>query len=206
MASGQRNLKGRLSWSCAYRLGTLALTTFYSYDDMGRIEWIVQKGISSASKKIAYFYDQQGNTKKKAFTDVYNSQNNYYWGYEYDQVGRLARAYSGSDSASRAERVRIHLSCDWKGEPANSWRDPSQTVSYTYSQRDWVKTITAAQFWEQLGYDIVAGVGSTSRAVARTTGTSAGWHTVKMGTTSRGDHPCQPPFSGTDSGTTRLIG
>ena len=170
MASGQRNLKGRLSWSCAYRLGALFLTTFYSYDDMGRIEWVVQKGFGSSSKKIAYIYDLQGNLTSKSYTDAFNTTNNYGWWYEYDAAGRLVRVYSGSDYANRVKEAEYTYVATGRASQLALGAAPAQTVAYTYNERDWLKNITASQFWAKLGYNNIEEIGSTLSAPAQYAG------------------------------------
>ena len=59
LAAGQRNLKGRVSYAESYRLGTIASKYFYSYDEIGRVEWIVISYLGSSSKKLTYNYDFQ---------------------------------------------------------------------------------------------------------------------------------------------------
>jgi len=66
-AVGQRNLNGRLSCSEAYRSGLLAIRTSYSYDEMGRVEWIVQYNSGGHAVKLTYAYDLQGNVVKKGY-------------------------------------------------------------------------------------------------------------------------------------------
>ncbi len=161
MASGQRNLKGKISWISAYRLGTLALTTFYSYDDMGRTEWVVLKGLGSSSKKIAYAYDLAGNITTKTYTDAFNTQNNYMWWYEYDQAGRPVRAYSGADNGTRISEAATRYVATGRDSQLTLGVGPAQTLSYTYNQRDWTRSINSTQFWESLGYETVQEVGST---------------------------------------------
>jgi RHS repeat-associated protein len=167
MAATQRNVKGRLSYSCSYRLGALALTTFYSYDDMGRIEWVVQKGLGSASKRIAYAYDQQGNLTQKTYTDAYNSLNNHIWWYEYDPAGRMVRVFSGVDYATRAKEAECAYLATGREAQLALGIGPAQTVGYTYNQRDWTTSITSSKFWETLGYESVQRVGSAVSAPAQ---------------------------------------
>jgi len=90
MAANQRNIKGRLSTAISYRLGAIASTTIYSYDEFGRVEWVIQKGLNPA-KKITYTYDLQGNVTKKGYVDPANSKFCLYTFYTYDQAERLCK-------------------------------------------------------------------------------------------------------------------
>ncbi|MCL5034399.1 MAG: RHS repeat protein, partial [Bacteroidetes bacterium] len=164
-AAGQRNLLGRLSYSVSYRLGSVALTTFYSYDESGRVEWVVQKELG---KKILYDYDLQGNVTKKSYQDLNNSANNYYTWYEYDSVGRLANVYSGSDLSSRVKEATYTYSAS--GKVSRLRLGNSQGIDYTYNSRDWLNSINnqnltgesqlpSDKFGEVIGYDNVGHVG-----------------------------------------------
>jgi YD repeat-containing protein len=170
IASGQRNLYGKLSQAIYYRLGTLALSTFYSYDDFGRIEWVAYRGFGSNGMKIAYTYDLQNNITKKTFTDYANATNNFMWWYEYDQAGRLARLYSGTDSLCRVKDAEYAYSASGKVTQLNLGVTPAQTMNYTYTDRNWLNTIASSQFWQYLGYNNLAEIGLTLNSPAQYNG------------------------------------
>ena len=173
IAAGQRNLLGKLSQVATYRLGSVALTTFYSYDDFGRVEWIAYRGFSSNGMKIAYAYDLQNNVTKKTFTDYANATNNNCWWYEYDQANRLARVFSGPDSSSRIKEADYTYSASGKVTQLQMGATPAQTVTYTYTDRNWLSTINSAQFWEHLGYNTLTEIGSALGASAQYNGNTS---------------------------------
>ena len=207
MAAGQNNVQGRLSKAVSYRLGTVALTTFYSYDGMGRVEWVVQKGLGSGSKKVYYFHDLQGNVIKKSYADAYNAVNNYSWWYAYDQAGRLATVSSGSDSASRVKEARHSYLATGRESQMTLGVAPAQTVSYTYTQRDWLKTLTSDQYWQKLGMKTTVERSVSKQGLRRSiTATSAGWPTAKRPTSLAGVRLTPQASSATVSATTGPTG
>ena len=62
--TGQNFLRGRLARSISYRQGTQYITTHYSYNVFGRVEWI-RNIFASQDKQISYEYDLLGNVTKK---------------------------------------------------------------------------------------------------------------------------------------------
>ncbi len=161
VAGQQTNLKGKLSYSFSYRLGTLAMTTFYSYDALGRVAWIVQKSPSTTSKKIAYSYDNQGNVIQKGYTDFTTNTNNYYTSYSYDKAGWLSSINSGTGGPSTQIQDAAYT---YNGSGAVNQlilgAIPAQTINYTYNERDWLTQITSSNFWEHLGYNLNQEIGT----------------------------------------------
>ena len=154
-AVGQHNLRGKLSQAVSYRLGVAAASFSYSYDNMGRVEWIVESGVDTYSKKITYSYDLQGNVTQIGYLDLSNASNNYYIWYEYDAAGRLARVYSGKDFYSRLKDADNSYLASGKLNQASLGPVPAQTVNYTYNGRDWSTKISSTLFQELLGYNDV---------------------------------------------------
>ncbi len=199
--TGQRNLCGRLSVSVSYRLGEVALTTFYSYDENGRVEWIVQKELG---KKILYDYDFQGDVTKKSYQDLNNPANNFFTWYEYDQLGRLARVFSGSDFASRVQEANYTYTAS--GRVSRLQLGNAQGVDYVYNPRDWLDAINNQnlsgetqlppdKFGEVIGYDNIDYVGHFLQAAPQYNG-NISWLMYNMSGV---------PFDGL-AGTTPLVG
>lgn len=156
---GQENTAGRLSRSISYRSGTSGITTYYSYDDFGRVAWIRHSGWNG-DKKIQYDYDFQGIVTRKIFTDFGNASNNLTTFYEYDQLGRLFRVYTGQDPAG----VGKVKDAEFTYLPTGSIGQlklgvaSAQTVDYSYNDRDWlveindVDTVGLDRFAESIHY------------------------------------------------------
>ena len=163
LVSGQQtNLKGKLSYSFSYRLGTLAMTTFYSYDALGRVAWIVQKSPSTTAKKIGKSYDIQGNVMQKSYTDLSMSSNNYYTYYEYDKAGRLSKVYSGTGgSSTKVIDAEFTYNASGAVNQLKLGAAPAQTIKYSYNERDWMTVDTSSNFWEHLGYNLNQEIGGT---------------------------------------------
>jgi len=85
-----RNVLGRLTATAYFDENTNNWGyTYYSYDNHGNIEWIVQDlpGEELGIKKISYQYDRQDNIIKTSFNDSQNDA--FYVWRDYDQKGRL---------------------------------------------------------------------------------------------------------------------
>jgi len=140
-AAGQRNLKGRLSVAKAYRLGTLELTTSYSYDHFGNVEWVVQTNSAGRWWQVRYEYDAQGRVTKKHFLDGYSSTYNLFTFYEYDQMGRLSTVYSGPNADGTGKTTEAAYTYYAGGPTKRKQLAQVQGVDYRYNTRDWVTMI-----------------------------------------------------------------
>ncbi len=168
-AIGQTNIIGRLSYTESYDVnGNLVERDSYSYDDMGRITWIVEAGPWSSYKRVSYSYNLQGQPTLKDYYDNANDAvyfGNYFtWNYYYDNSGRLSSIstsdqlegdYSGTTSYqyfAAGNSQQLVLDSD---VPATT------TINYHYNQRNWLTSDSSADFWEQLGYDQSSQIGGT---------------------------------------------
>ena len=68
--------------------------TYYSYDERGRVDWMLQEISGLGSKLLEYTYDAAGNVKEVAYQR--DSADQYYHYYEYDKDIRLAHVFSGT--------------------------------------------------------------------------------------------------------------
>jgi len=198
LVSGQQtNLKGKLSYSFSYRLGTLAMTTFYSYDALGRVAWIVQKSSSTTSKKINYSYDNQGNVIQKSYTDLSASSNNHNTYYEYDKAGRLSKTYSGISYASRVKDAEYTYNASGAVNQLILGATPAQTINYSYNERDWLTQCASSNFWEHLGYNLAQEIGGTPNGTPQWNGniswTSYFMNNVNVTIPEMGQYPPSAP-------------
>jgi YD repeat-containing protein len=105
VASGQRNLHGQVSTAASY-----GITTFYSYNSRGQVEWVVRKDPAIASTKLYNDYDLTGNLTRKRYVDLVTSANNHYFFYEYDEGNRLAHVQRhGFDGSGEGEGGRLQI-------------------------------------------------------------------------------------------------
>jgi RHS repeat-associated protein len=179
LAAGQRNLNGRISETDAYYFGGLCNQTFYSYNELGKLEWEVQYGLGYYTKKLYYWYDLQGNITKKGYADLTTGYNMYTF-YDYDQHGRLFRVWTDTDpnGTAKVKEGEYSYSNGNRVTQLKLGATPAQTVDYTYNNRGWLNKINdpnsigTDKFAMILGYDNQAEIAS---------GTGFSWQSQKNG-------------------------
>jgi len=140
----QRNLKGKLSYSLSYHLNALAFTTFYSYNDQGDIEWIVNKWVTGKNDKIKYEYDLQRRITQIDFIGDHSSYD-YYKFFEYDDIGRLTNVYtadnSGGTNKTKEAEYEYYADGSVKRMELGAEGNKAQGVDYIYNERGWLTQI-----------------------------------------------------------------
>lgn len=135
-----------------------ANTTWYSYDELGRVTWLVQSVPGVGTKTVDYSYDFTGNVLEVAYqkgqTDAFYHQ------YEYDADRRLRSVYTSTDglAASRTLQARYfyYLHGPLKRvEVANRL----QGIDYAYTVQGWLKSINNSQKELDPGQDTPSGNG-----------------------------------------------
>ncbi len=114
------------------------VTTWYSYDEQGRVTWTVQDIVGVGVKTLDYKYDNAGNVLEIAYEHDQPDAFHHY--YEYDQAQRLYKVYTSSDGTSRTLQAKYfyYLHGPLKRvEVANQL----QGVDYTYTLQGWLKSI-----------------------------------------------------------------
>ena len=168
-AAGQTNIIGRLSYTESYDInGNLLERDSYSYDDMGRIAWIVEAGPWSSYKRVSYSYNLQGQPTLKDYYDNANDAvyfGNYFtWNYYYDNSGRLS-SISTSDQLEGDYSGTTNYQYFAAGNPQQLVLDSdvpaTTTINYHYNQRNWLTSDSSAEFWEELGYNQPSQIGGT---------------------------------------------
>ena len=161
-ASGQRNIKGRLSYTQAYDVnGNVERTTSYSYDNMGRVAWMVIDGATWYPKKMTFSYDLQGNITEKGYIDFDWRNVAFYTDYAYDQAGRLETVKTTTGDGSYTTEAAYDYFASGKPSRLALGSLPAATVTYNYNERDWLTNINSSQFWEHLGYNVSSEIGGT---------------------------------------------
>ena len=90
----QHFLYGNVSYS-----GNENVTTWYSYDYQGRLEWMIQDITGLGIKKIAYIYDFMGNVLQVAYQP--GQAEAFYHHYEYDADQRVTHVYTSKDGVNK---------------------------------------------------------------------------------------------------------
>jgi hypothetical protein len=136
--SGQRNVHGKLS--IEYDVSSNH-NLYYSYDDYGRVEWIIHTFPYSKSFQIYYWYDRLGNIIKKGFVDLKDASNTMYTFYTYDQVGRLNKIYTSQDQNGDGRVREADYTYFASGKIKRLQLGSAQGMDYRYNERDWLVSI-----------------------------------------------------------------
>ncbi|HMJ67787.1 MAG TPA: RHS repeat-associated core domain-containing protein [Cyclobacteriaceae bacterium] len=90
----QRYLYGQVS-----KTENANASTWYSYDDLGQLEWTIQAIAGLGNKRIDYTYDFFGNVTRVAYQNGVPGDR-FYHHYEYDVNGRMTNARTSFDGVS----------------------------------------------------------------------------------------------------------
>lgn len=142
----QRHLAGRLSYS--YNNNK---KTWYSYDERGRIEWVVQKykGINPTSspdlvKSFRYRYDAAGNVSQTVYNEE-NAADKLCHTYQYDADMRLSKVFTQRGiTATPVLQAKYHY---YKHGPLKRAEigDGLQGLDYVYTVNGWLKSINGPE-------------------------------------------------------------
>ena len=117
-------------------------TTWYSYNDLGQLTWMVQEQPVVGVKTLDYTYDPAGNVTTVAYQQ--NQTDAFYHHYLYDANQRLTQAFTSSDGTTKILRAsysyylhgplkRVQLAGNLQG------------IDYTYTVQGWLKAINNSQ-------------------------------------------------------------
>lgn len=117
-------------------------TTWYSYDEQGRVAWMVQQIEGLGVKTIDYFYDHRGNVKDVVYQKNKTTE---YFGhrYEYDKNNQLVKVYTKNDP-TRNWVVQSAMSYYLHGALKRETLGESkklQGIDYTYTVQGALKAI-----------------------------------------------------------------
>lgn len=127
------------------------VTTWYSYDDRGRIVWTVQDIVGLGIKVVEYKYDHTGNVTEVAYQkDVANET--FYHHYVYDASQRLKDVYTARDGVSKKLQARYHY---YLHGPLKriELEDHLQGIDYVYTIDGSLKSINHADKSNDPGND-----------------------------------------------------
>ena len=211
MAVGQRNLHGKLSYAQAYRLGNASAIYYYSYNDLGKPEWVVMANLGSYQKKLSYIYDLQGNVLWKDFYDYNSGSSDFNTTYSYDNLNRLSTVQTQYAGGTTVQDGLYRYYANNKVQRLQL--GTAQGVDYTYNERDWLQMINQQningwqdpghdssaipmdKFGEVIGYNIIGHIGAAQGDTAQYNG-NISWLMYQM---------YGVPFSGS-LGTATLVG
>ena len=111
--STAQNLTGRLAQVWYYDPNDLSVSgkTYYSYNNLGLVEWVKQQLPGFTPKTINYTYDELGRITRIHFNPSGTSDDHYFW-YYYDETGPPGKSNLLSvlmRKASAYNRSRVYL-------------------------------------------------------------------------------------------------
>ena len=129
------------------------VTTWYSYDELGRVTWVVQDVKGVGVKTLDYQYDFSGNVLQVAYQK--GQPDSFYHYYGYDAAQRLTTVHTSPDGEARTRQAeysyylhgplkRVQVAGDLQG------------VDYVYTLQGALKSINHANQTLEPGHDAPA--------------------------------------------------
>ncbi len=113
-------------------------TTWFSYDEFGKVSWVVQDLPGVGVKTLDYTYDFLGNLLEVAYQK--GEPDAFFHHYEYDADQRLSRAYTSIDGITKS--LLAHYLYYLHGPLKRvEIADPLQAIDYAYTIQGWLKSI-----------------------------------------------------------------
>jgi RHS repeat-associated protein len=126
------------------------VTTWYSYDELGRVTWVVQDIVGIGVKTLDYQYDFSGNVLQVVYQK--NQTDSFYHYYTYDAAQRLAQVYTSTDGI--AQTLQADYSYYLHGPLKRVQLASSlQGVDYTYTLQGALKNINHVNQTLEPGHD-----------------------------------------------------
>jgi RHS repeat-associated protein len=127
-----------------YTYGKLAASenanakTWYSYDEQGRMEWMLQDIKGLGAKMVEYTYDLAGNVLKVAYQK--GKPDAFYHYYAYDDDLRLKTVHTSRNGLSRELQATYHYYLHGPLKRVEL-ADKLQGIDYVYTIQGWLKSI-----------------------------------------------------------------
>ncbi|GGG59629.1 LamG-like jellyroll fold domain-containing protein [Hymenobacter glacieicola] len=134
-------------------------TTWYSYDEMGRVVWMVQTAPAVGTKMVDYTYDFLGNVLEVAYQK--GQPDAFYHHYEYDADRRLRSAYTSPDGLAANRTLQARYFYYLHGPLKRvELADRLQGIDYAYTLQGWLKSINNVEQRFDPGQDSPAANGT----------------------------------------------
>ncbi len=148
--TGARNLQGQLTRSRTisfyYSGSPVWNTTWYSYNELGLVEWVqysfTHTVSTTISARISYGYDELGRLTKTSYEE---GSNTFYHWQEYDGLGRLHKVYTNEADNYGTASLEAEYTYFADGQVKQLiLGDGVQTMDYTYTVQGWLQEINDA--------------------------------------------------------------
>lgn len=125
-------------------------TTWYSYDDLGLLTWMVQEAPVVGIKTVDYTYDLSGNVLEVAYQK--GQPDAFYHHYRYDADKRLSTVHTSPDGQIKTLQAKYvyYLHGPLKRVEL---ADRLQGIDYTYTLQGWLKSINHVEPRRDPGQD-----------------------------------------------------
>lgn len=132
---------------------TLVSSTWFSYDDRGRLSWSISRYEALGDyKKIAYEYSAQGLLKTTKFQE--GKSDAFYHHYKYDANLALKSVKTSKDGNSNTALLQASYTYDMLGQlTRKEIGDHTQGLDYVYNINGWLKSINHPDLNQDPGQD-----------------------------------------------------
>ncbi|UOQ75192.1 RHS repeat domain-containing protein [Hymenobacter cellulosilyticus] len=131
-------------------------TSWYSYDELGRVTWLVQQTQALGLKTVEYTYNLQGNVLEVAYQK--GQPDAFYHHYEYDKDQRLNRVYTSTNGLTRSLQAQYYYYLHGPLKRVEL-AGRLQGIDYAYTVQGWLKSINNVEKRLDAGQDTPTGNG-----------------------------------------------
>ena len=146
----QRYLRNNVSYTESHQNGVV-VTTSYSYDVHGKVEWIRQDIPGLGENYIAYDYDLLTKTVKQVRYNEY-SEDRFFHKYTYDEQKRLKETYTSRDGIIWDKDANYDYYAHGSLKRTELGEDKIQGLDYIYTIHGWIKSVNNP-LMDQYGLD-----------------------------------------------------
>ncbi|MCG8327777.1 MAG: carboxypeptidase-like regulatory domain-containing protein [Chitinophagales bacterium] len=144
----QRYLDNRISYTTKDNLFGGTVTSFYSYDAHGNLEWLSHELPDFGRNYIGYDYDLiSGNVLQVKYNEGYIDR--FFHRYHYDEDNRMTQVETSRDSVIWETDIRYSYYDHGPMRHSIIGHDSLQKVDYTYTIHGWLKAINRPDLIEE---------------------------------------------------------
>lgn len=142
VTKAQRNLRNHISYTEAYPEGPTGqvVTSTYSYDVHGNVEWLRQYTQGLGENYIAYDYDLVSNVVQKVRYNEY-SEDKFFHKYAYDEQKRIEKVYTSTDGIIWDNDANYDYYAHGPLKRMELGDDKVQGLDYVYTIHGWIKSV-----------------------------------------------------------------
>ncbi|WP_252794244.1 hypothetical protein, partial [Mucilaginibacter flavidus] len=116
-------------------------TTWYNYDDHGRVSWMVKQIAGLGAKTVNYTYNDQGNVASVDFQRETPGERFIHY-YTYDADSRLINAQTSTDGVTMVQQAHYYYYLHGPLKRVELG-DQLQGIDYVYTPQGWLKSINS---------------------------------------------------------------